>query len=355
MENNKNVLVLADFLFPEYLGGSARLASALNDDLIRSGYSVTCVTRRSHGHYSSKYAVERNYRIIYIDNFLEVLNVVFFQDWNVVISHHYTFGVINYLFLKKSTPLLYFFHGPVHLEWKAKGGNQLGALLRRIIEYIVLFKCDRIFCLSDYMKSYIPSNFHSKSIVIGPIHNYTSSNYNSSNKFDNFEKINLLVVRRLTPRTGVIELAEMVSRLNGKVNLKIVGSGELLLTLKNMNLNNVDVLGSVDENELNILYKSSNLVVLPSRDLEGFGLIILESIFRGTPVLASSKSGGGAEFLAKFSQDFIYDINCTEDEFLVAANNAINAFSDTRIRNLIISKLMEYKISNFIKNHISVN
>jgi len=348
----KKALILADFIFPEYLGGSARLASELNDSLVQSGlFDVTCITRRPTGQYSSSFQSSRGYRVVYIDRIRSVLALLAFGKWDLVISHHFTLGILSYFFRKKNITLLYFFHGPVHLERLSRGGSKVSAILRRGIEHFVLLHQKKIFCLSDFMKCHLAKTFQSKTVITGPLHNFTITSQPTL-KPRRFGAIHLLTVRRLTHRTGVLELAELVSKLHGAVTLSVAGGGELLDSLRQMKYPNVNVLGKVDEDALDLLYRQSDLVILPSLELEGFGLIIIESILRGTPVLASDKAGGGAEFLRKFSADFIYSLDSGEAKFLESVKQAIDAYSNDEIRSCLIANISDFNMMSFINKHL---
>ena len=347
----KTALVLADFIFPEYLGGSARLASELNDSLVQSGFDVTCITRRPTGQYSSNFKSSRAYRVVYIDEISLVLALLVFGKWDVVISHHFTLGIFSYFFRNKSSLICYFFHGPVHLEQLSRGGSTFSAIVRRGIECFVLLHQKRIFCLSDFMKCHLSKAFQSKTVITGPLHNFTFTTQPPL-KPPRSGAINLLTVRRLTRRTGVIELAKWVGKLNGAVTLSVAGGGELLESLREMEYSNVSVLGIVDDDELDRLYRQSDLVVLPSLELEGFGLIIIESIIRGTPVLASDRAGGGADFLRKFSPHFIYSLESGEDKFLDSVKQAIDAYANDEVRSRLVSSIGDFNMKSFIDNHL---
>jgi len=49
--------------------------------------------------------------------------------------------------------------------------------------------------------------------------------------------------------------------------------------------------GRIDDADLLVFYQAADLVVLPSVALEGFGLITLEALACGTPVVATANSG----------------------------------------------------------------
>jgi len=75
--------------------------------------------------------------------------------------------------------------------------------------------------------------------------------------------------------------------------LVVVGSGEMLphyrALAEKLGLD-VDFRGFVDESELEELYRNALLLVLPSSGSEAFGMVVVEAMALGTPVLVS-KSG----------------------------------------------------------------
>ncbi|MEW6041030.1 MAG: glycosyltransferase family 4 protein, partial [Elusimicrobiota bacterium] len=64
--------------------------------------------------------------------------------------------------------------------------------------------------------------------------------------------------------------------------------------------------GYIPEDKLPMYYQSADAFVLPTKLLEGFGLIILESMACGTPVLATPV-GGIVEIIKKFDKELLFD------------------------------------------------
>jgi glycosyltransferase involved in cell wall biosynthesis len=100
-------------------------------------------------------------------------------------------------------------------------------------------------------------------------------------------------VRRLMPRMGIdtlLEAAAILAEEEHAFKLVIAGEGPQLQTLKNHSLalslqDRVAFLGRVPEERLVDVYRAGDCFVLPTRSLEGFGLIILEAYACGTPVI----------------------------------------------------------------------
>lgn len=352
IDKKKKVLVLADFLFPEVLGGSARFASDLNDCLAEYA-EIEVITRKSKGVYAGNEIVERSY-IVNDFGFFRLIRYILkgCVKPDLVISHHYLLGLFS-LFFGLNARKVYFFHGPVGDEESAKGGSKMLSSVKRVLQYIVLSGQGTIYCLSEYMAARVPKKFQDKLVVVGPLNKLVDKLSHDEFRLPNLhqnEFIRLLCVRRLTPRTGVLELVDLVSELADKVELTVVGSGELLKALKSKQVANVHVLSGVSEFELERIYIESDLTVLPTRELEGFGLVIVESLMRGTPVLVSSEAGGGRDFLENIAPEFVYDLNCTSEGFYVSMVRCISAFSNESTRNRIYKILQLYSIRRFARS-----
>lgn len=112
------------------------------------------------------------------------------------------------------------------------------------------------------------------------------------------EPKSILFVGRLCARKGLHYLLEAIGIVQKKiprVKVYIVGEGELLDSLKEVVkelgiTENVFFEGKVSEKELVDWYNSVELFVLPSV-FEGFGIVCLESLACGTPVIATEVPG----------------------------------------------------------------
>lgn len=105
----------------------------------------------------------------------------------------------------------------------------------------------------------------------------------------------LFTVRRLVPRMGLERLVEAMVALPG-VRLVIAGTGWLRPRLEARARaagvhDRVRFVGFVPDEVLPTYYQAADLVALPSVALEGFGLITLEALACGTPVVATPDSG----------------------------------------------------------------
>lgn len=120
-------------------------------------------------------------------------------------------------------------------------------------------------------------------------------------------------VRRLDRRMGLDLLIDGFARAwkqRPELRLIIAGKGpqadELAAKIRIMGLDSVAKLaGFVSDTDLPVFYGAADLTVMPSLDLEGFGLSTIESMGCGTPVLVSS-SGANPEVVGGLSPHLIF-------------------------------------------------
>lgn len=111
----------------------------------------------------------------------------------------------------------------------------------------------------------------------------------------------LFTVRRLVPRMGIELLLRALATLPG-VRLVVGGQGwlrsELEETAASLGVGDrVRFVGLISDADLVRYYQATDLVVLPSVALEGFGLVTLEALACGTPIVATPV-GGAVDVLA---------------------------------------------------------
>ena len=127
------------------------------------------------------------------------------------------------------------------------------------------------------------------------------------NKIDN--KINFLYVGRLEYAKGIYYLIKAFEELKDlKIKLNIVGSisskdKELLQDIQN--IDNIIYHGSKRKSEMNDIYTSSDVYIMPSL-FEGLSLTLFEAMASGLPVIASENSGAKG-IVKNGKQGFVID------------------------------------------------
>jgi glycosyltransferase involved in cell wall biosynthesis len=115
----------------------------------------------------------------------------------------------------------------------------------------------------------------------------------------------LFTARRLNRRTGVDELIRAMPSIIAScpgTTLKIAGTGGMQSGLEALARqlgvrNHVDFLGRVKDDELTGWYRRATLVMLPTQELEGFGLTTAEALACGAAVVGTP-AGATPELLS---------------------------------------------------------
>jgi len=127
------------------------------------------------------------------------------------------------------------------------------------------------------------------------------------------EKTILFTVRDLEPRMGLENLIYAVKEVIGVVPdsyLILGGQGPLKSHLISLSqelgvANHIKFAGFIPEKDLPDYYRMADVFVLPTIELEGFGLITLEALASGVPVLGTPV-GGTVEILGKLDSGYLF-------------------------------------------------
>jgi glycosyltransferase involved in cell wall biosynthesis len=223
--------------------------------------------------------------------------------------------------LPRGVPVTFTFHGPWALESQLGGANPLNVRLKQWIEQCVYQRCDRFIVLSEAFGQVLHQNFQISwdkiHIVPGGVDTERFQPNLSQQKAREQmgwaeNRFILFTPRRLVERMGIDNLLVALANLKSRypeVWLAIAGKGPLRKSLerqaRDLGLEaHVKFLGYLPDEQLPIVYQAADLTVVPSVALEGFGLILLESLASGTPVLCTPV-GGMPEVLANFSPELV--------------------------------------------------
>jgi glycosyltransferase involved in cell wall biosynthesis len=335
------ILTIADFFYPFVVGGSAIMAFELMREMRRRGHEVVILTRgrdQDAAHevvegmdiYRYRFSsTAAGYPFSVIRAVRKMREIAGAGGFDLVNMHHASGGVAAEISNKLSEriPTAFFFQGPWHGEAMAKEGRQIldGRLplkyeIRRKVDRFILRNCDAVFCLSDYMhgeaSAIYPSlaaKYHQLSGGVdvarfSPVADRAAVRSELGLASD---QVVLLTVRRLAARMGLENLVRamaLVAKQRADVVLLIGGRGELHDRLERLiielSLENVRMLGFIEDDALAKYYQASDMFVLPTETMEGYGLITVEALACGLPVVGTA-TGATPEILQEVLPDFI--------------------------------------------------
>jgi glycosyltransferase involved in cell wall biosynthesis len=182
--------------------------------------------------------------------------------------------------------------------------RRLSVRARRWIERTVIRRCHHVIVLSEFMKQQVMATHGivSKDITVVPGAADPATFYPAHDRNEIRRELKLpesrtllFTVRNLVPRMGLENLLEAMTMLGEEQRhllLLIGGEGQLRPRLEELICSrglqdSVQLLGFVPEDQLAKYYQASDLVVLPTLRLEGFGLVTVEALACGTPVVGT--------------------------------------------------------------------
>ena len=239
-----------------------------------------------------------------------------------VVASHFALHALP-LLDRIDRPFVVHFHGP----WAAEASTQRGSrrianAAQRWMERRVYRRADRVIVLSDAFARLVHRDYDvdADRIVVVP----------GSIRIDRFDQVGvsrddarevlgwpknrriLLSVRRLVRRMGLERLIDAmvpVVRRHPDLLLLIAGKGPEETALRERIAarglaDHVQLLGFVPDDALPLAYRAAECSIVPTIDLEGFGLIAAESLAAGTPAIVTPV-GGLPEVVAPLSPSLV--------------------------------------------------
>ena len=213
------------------------------------------------------------------------------------------------------------FHSPWPTEYGIKTrADGISALRRRLnvttrwlCERYVLARSDRVIVLSDFMRGKLRDvygNSREATVVPGGVDVERFTPDAGSYEAIQGDGPAFLTVRRLSERMGhnrLLAAFASVRKEQPDARLYVAGDGPLRDRLQRQaaQLGVADTttfLGYVPDEDLPAAYAAADVFVLPTQELEGFGLATLEALASGTPVVATPV-GGTVEVLDGLADD----------------------------------------------------
>ena len=343
-----NILFVSDVSVSEIVGGAERVLFEQSSRLRKRGHSVHILTRRLASHNSTRdviegvqewrYAVDQKNGLSFIRSTLQNCKELFETIYN-----QYSFDCINFHQpfsasavirspMSKKAKKIYTCHSLSFEEFQSRNPRPKGSIkvlpyafniqVRKIIERKVLHASDKIVVLSQFTKDKLlrSQKVAPQKIVLIPGGVDLKKFYPARDKLGIRErldippeKIILFTVRNLVSRMGLENLIYALRRAVERVPeiyLVLGGDGPLKNSLISLTQelhvrDHIKFVGFIPETELPTYHRMADMFILPTRELEGFGLVTLEALASGVPVLGTPV-GGTMEILGKLDPHYLF-------------------------------------------------
>ena len=225
-----------------------------------------------------------------------------------VVAAHFALYTLPLLDLLGDVPLVVHFHGPWALESASEGDGRVKTWLKKALETRVYRRADRCIVLSEAFRSLLHTTHGVPLDRIRVVPGGVDVDRFAVDASSRAARARLgwpadrpivLSVRRLAHRMGLDNLIEAFGRVRRALPdalLYIAGTGprraalEAQIRARGLS-EHVRLLGFVPDRDLPYAYRAADLSVVPTVRLEGFGLITVESLAAGTPVLVTPVGG----------------------------------------------------------------
>ena len=367
---------------PDPVGGAWRVASEVAERLAARGHKVEVITSNPDG----KLPATETRAGVQLHRFANAAGN-FFLNWRrenaaarkilterLAASPEPALVGLHHAFLGPAlagcaAPLLYVFHGPWAEEFRFAKQSRPRSVLRRAFDGLVtgqlrrterraLRQAARIFVLSRHFESQLP-RWHGAPlppvrVISGGVN--AEQFYPLPDRAAVRQELGLapdqflfLTMRRLDPRMGLPILIDAFARVAAAfphAQLWLTGRGPqetaLRQQIQERGLDGrVRLLGFVADAQLLKVLNAADCTVMPSLDLEGFGLATVESLACGVPVLGS-RAAATPELLAPLSADLLFDSGSVD----ALAAKFHEVLSDPR-RLPARERCRDYAVTNF--------
>lgn len=243
------------------------------------------------------------------------------QNSNLIAVHFalYAIPLLDHL---RKIPTVVHFHGPWSAESGVEGQSSLSSHVQKSIEQLVYSRGQKLIVLSRAFQKILIERYGIPDDRVRLVPGGIDSERFNTRLTRQEARIRLgwptdrpvvLAVRRQMKRMGLENLVDAAREVTQKVPdvlILLAGSGPLSPELQRRITaygleDHVKLIGRVDDADLPTAYRAADMSVVPSQALEGFGMITLESLASGTPVLVTPV-GGLPEVITPFAPECVF-------------------------------------------------
>jgi len=346
-------LIATSRYLPENVGGNITYVNQFIENLCKQGDEVHLITTtKRHDLPKVEYFQGLTIHRIYVEKgnmgpiwfnysqkVTKFINQLDSKEKFDCINLHGSF-MVNTAKLRKELYILYTLHAVVTYEYAFRVKKMIikGTINTRLLkelalaplmlplsfvrEWLCVNSANQILVMSHYVKgtiqTYLPGiNLNKIKISrIGIDNSFSPAKDKKAlkNKKNITAETVLLTVRRLESRMGIdnlitaMAILQKTEKLKG-VKLYIAGKGSLKSTfekqISSLGLNNnITLLGFVSDEELRQWYQISDAFIMPTEELEGFGIVTIEAFASGIPVIATP-AGANPEVAGRYCPELI--------------------------------------------------
>ena len=324
------ILLLAEVSAERVIGGAERVLRQQAVGLVAAGHQVDLLTRATNETVPMEVAIggakewrfpvskksEWSFVRSTVRGALSVLDrLTGKSSYDMAIIHQALtgFGPL-YLRRRAAAEWLYVCHSLAHEEYLTRTAaatslvstlrRRVNAWARRGIEWMVMRRCHRIVVLSEFMRQRVMAThgIAPERIILIPGAADPGLFRPAADRRELRRTLGLpedrtilFTVRNLVPRMGLETLLDAVSELRqvGQRCLLVIGGegplrARLEAGIRQRQLEQiVRLVGFIPEEQLAAYYQAADLVLMPTAQLEGFGLVTVEALACGTPVVGT--------------------------------------------------------------------
>ncbi|MBN1824044.1 MAG: glycosyltransferase family 4 protein [Endomicrobiales bacterium] len=405
-KKNLNILMAIDSLTLDFYGGAGAVFLDYASGLIKKGHNVAIFFRNPGGRIPSEKEIPGVKVYTYVNNASDPLTFLIkdiviclrtlknacaeFKPDVINLHHPLPAAAARFVPETDGCPRVHSFQAPWELEYRchkilkksdifAWPWHLINIQARNLIEKFALQKASKIVVLSSFMAELL-TRMHAidKERIVKIPASVDTERFKPSGGMTAARRRTglpekrtvILTIRRLVPRMGVENLLIAFKQLlqeRSDALLVVGGAGPLLGRLKEKSVElgisgSVVFPGYIKEDLLASYYESADLFVLPTLELEGFGLVTLEALACGTPV-AGTPAGATSEILSQFDKRLIIDGTGHEpihskisqllaDPALVSSlrNSAREFVLKNFSREVMFEKVSEFFIKEYAEN-----
>ena len=238
--------------------------------------------------------------------------------------------------LKKGAVHVCYCHSPTHYYWSryndylkepgfgifnpiARFGLKIFAGPMRKWDFKAAQRPQYLIANSTYIQKKIKEYYHRDSVVINPPVDVERFNEAAGK----YEKQGFAVAGRQVPYKRIDLAVQACTK--ARLPLTVVGSGPMFQKIKKMAESNIKFAGTVDDNKMPKYLASAKAFIFPG--LEDFGILPVEAMAAGTPVIAY-KAGGALDYVT-YKTGCFFDVQTTNSLIKVLKDFDSKSFKES--------------------------